>query len=237
MEKSEVIRRIRRGLIVSCQALPGEPLYRPQGGIMPLMALAAAQAGATGIRANGEQDIRDIMAVVDLPVIGIIKRTYPGSEAYITPTMEEVDRLADTGCAIIALDCTRQSRPEGLTARQLLRRARAKYPRQLFMADCSTLEDALAAAEEGADFVGTTLNGYVKGDMLTDGPNFELARRIALQAKAPLIAEGRIHTPEQARQMLELGALAVVVGGAITRPLEITRRFVDEIARARSAGV
>ena len=186
-----------------------------------------------GIRANGVQDIRDIMARVDLPLIGIIKKNYPGCEAYITPTMDEVDQLVAAGCTIIALDCTRQSHPGGLTSRELVRQARAKYPRQLFMADCSRLEDALMAAEEGVDFVGTTLNGYVKGDETMDGPNFELARQIVEKVPAPLIAEGRIHRPEQARAMLELGALAVVVGGAITRPLEIARRFVTEIEKAQ----
>lgn len=233
MDKQEVIGRIRHGLIVSCQALEGEPLYRPEGGVMPLMAEAARRAGAVGIRANGVRDIRDIMARVDLPLIGIIKKNYPGCEAYITPTMDEVDQLVATGCTIIALDCTRQSHPGGLTSRELVRQARAKYPRQLFMADCSRLEDALMAAEEGVDFVGTTLNGYVKGDETMDGPNFELARRIVEKVPAPLIAEGRIHRPEQARAMLELGALAVVVGGAITRPLEIARRFVTEIEKAQ----
>ena len=231
MKKQEVIERIRHGLIVSCQALEGEPLYRPEGGVMPLMAEAARRAGAVGIRANGVQDIRDIMARVDLSLIGIIKKNYEGSEAYITPTMEEVDQLAATGCAIIALDCTRQSHPGGLTSRQFLRQVRAKYPDQLLMADCSAFEDAAMAAEEGADFVGTTLNGYVKGDEVMDGPNFDLARRIVKELPVPLIAEGRIHYPAQARQMLELGALAVVVGGAITRPLEIARRFVGEIEK------
>ena len=116
---------------------------------------------------------------------------------------------------------------------EFLRQVRAKYPGQLFMADCSALEDAVMAAEEGIDFVGTTLNGYVKGDEAMDGPNFELARRIVEKVPAPLIAEGRIHRPEEARAMLELGALAVVVGGAITRPLEIARRFVTEIEKAQ----
>ena len=125
MDKRQVIERIRHGLIVSCQALEGEPLYRPEGGVMPLMAEAARRAGAVGIRANGVQDIRDIMARVDLPLIGIIKKNYPGSEAYITPTMDEVDQLVAAGCTIIALDCTRQSHPGGLTSRELVRQARA----------------------------------------------------------------------------------------------------------------
>lgn len=234
MDKNSVMQRIRHGLIVSCQALPGEPLYRPEGGIMPLMAKAAQEAGAVGIRANGVQDIRDIMVQVDLPLIGIIKRSYADGEAYITPTMAEVDQLVETGCAIIALDCTRQPHPGGLTSRAFLRQVRAKYPDQLLMADCATLEDARMAAAEGADFVGTTMNGYVAGDPPMDGPNFALAQQIVAQVPVPLIAEGRIHTPEQARTMLELGALAVVVGGAITRPLEIARRFVQAVDKAQT---
>lgn len=231
-KKNEVIKKIRGGIIVSCQALKGEPLYREEGGVMPLMAEAARRAGAVGIRANGIRDIEEIMERIALPVIGIIKRNYGKGEAYITPTMAEADQLAKTGCDIIAIDFTRQSHPGGLGAGEFFRQVRLKYPDQLLMADCSSLEDAMAASKEGADFVSTTLNGYVKGDVQLDGPNFELAEQIVKQVPVPLIAEGRIHTPEQARAMLELGALSVVVGGAITRPMEIARRFVDEAKKA-----
>lgn len=229
MEKSELLHKLSHGLIVSCQALPGEPLYRPQGGVMALMAKAACQAGAVGIRANGVQDIRDIMREVPLPVIGIIKKDYAGSSVYITPTLAEVDALVETGCDIIALDFTRSRRPHGESAKEFLEQVKRRYPHQPIMADCSSLQDALAAQSAGADFVGTTLNGYVRGDPPMAGPNFELVGRIAAQVQVPVIAEGRIQEPWQARRMLELGATAVVVGAAITRPLEIARHFVNEI--------
>lgn len=229
MKKSELMSKLYHGLIVSCQALPGEPLYRPQGGVMALMAKAAYQAGAVGIRANGIQDIRDILCEVSLPVIGIIKKDYPGSNVYITPTMDEVDALVKTGCDIIALDFTRELRPGGESAKEFLEEVKRRYSGQLIMADCSSLEDALAAQSTGADFVGTTLNGYVRGDPPMPGPNFELARQIAARVQVPLIAEGRIREPWQARRMLELGATAVVVGAAITRPREIAKHFVNEI--------
>lgn len=231
MTKEAFISCIKGGLIVSCQALPGEPLYRPEGGIMPLMAKAAAEAGAKGIRCNGIQDIIDIKKTVHLPVIGIIKKNYEGFGAYITPSMDEVDQLVAIGCEVIAIDCTPLSRPGNLTASEYIRAIKKKYPHQLLMADCASFEDAYNAAAAGIDFVGTTMNGYVGDNSATilDGPNYQLARKITSSIAVPLIAEGRIHKPEDAVEMLKLGALAVVVGGAITRPKEIAERFVHTI--------
>ena len=231
MTKEEFIACVKGGLIVSCQALPGEPLYRPEGGIMPLMAKAAEEAGAKGIRCNGVKDITGIKKTVKLPVIGIIKKNYDGFEAYITPSMDEVDQLVAVGCEVIAIDCTSLSRPRNLTASEYIRAIKKKYPHQLLMADCASFEDAYNAAAAGVDFVGTTMNGYVGGDTASvlDGPNYRLAEKIASSISVPLIAEGRIHRPEDAAEMLKLGALAVVVGGAITRPKEIAERFVHAI--------
>lgn len=237
MTKEAFISCVKGGLIVSCQALPGEPLYRPEGGIMPLMAKAAEEAGAQGIRCNGVQDITDIKKTVNLPVIGIIKKCYDGFEAYITPSMDEVDQLVAIGCEVIAIDCTSLSRPGNLTAAEYIRAIKKKYPYQLLMADCASFEDAYNAAAAGIDFVGTTMNGYVGDAYVTvpDGPNYQLANEILSSINVPLIAEGRIHKPEDAVEMLRLGALAVVVGGAITRPKEIAERFVYAInASAKS---
>lgn len=228
-KKETFIQKIQGGLIVSCQAVPGEPLYRPEGGIMPLMAKAAMEAGAAGIRSSSIRDVSDIMASVPLPMIGLVKKKYPGFGAYITPSMQEVDDLVKTGCDVIALDCTRLTRPGNLTPSEFIRQIRQKYPEQLLMADCDTLEDALEAEAAGIDFVGTTMNGYLPGETPTEGPDFELAEQILKNVQVPLIAEGRIHYPDQARKMLDLGALAVVVGGAITRPKEIAQRFLDAI--------
>ena len=171
--------------------------------------------------------IRDIMARVDLPLIGIIKKNYPGCEAYITPTMDEVDQLVAAGCTIIALDCTRQSHPGGLTSRELVRQARAKYPRQLFMADCATLEEARRAQALGFDLVGTTLCGYTQDTLGTPIPSLPLLEAMTRELSVPVIAEGGIWEREQLRQVFAYPVHAAVIGTAITRPREITRRFVE----------
>lgn len=229
MKKTEILEKIKGQLIVSCQALPEEPLYCEEMSLMPFMAKAAILAGAKGIRANGVRDILAIKKVVDVPVIGIIKKQYEGGEQYITVGMKEIDDLVATGVDIIALDCTNRPRYDGLSIKEHISNIRNKYKDILLMADVSNFEEAKLACEVGLDFVGTTLNGYTSYTKDDKGPNFELMRRIVEELDIPLIAEGRIHTPEQAKKVLELGAYAVVVGGAITRPLEITKRFIEEM--------
>lgn len=204
--------------------------------IMGRMALAAEMAGAAGIRANTAADIREIRRQVCLPVIGIIKRDYPDSEVYITPTEDEVDALAQCGTEIIAMDATDRVRPGGHTLEEIFKRVRARYPEQLFMADCSTYTDAVCAEELGFDIVGTTMVGYTQETKDTPIPNLELIRRLTGKLNIPLFAEGGIHTPEQLRAVLDAGAYCAVVGGAITRPLEITRRFLAAIDKERTHG-
>ena len=224
MDKETFLSLVKGGLVVSCQALPGEPLYKPEGGIMPLMAMAAERAGAVAIRCNGIVDIYGIKNCVKLPVIGIIKKKYPGYEAYITPSMEEVDQLVAINTDVIAVDS------------DFIKAIKEKYPSQLLMADCSSYEDAKKAFEAGVDFVGTTISGYTDNSKgIYDGPNFDLVKKIVDNLDVPVIAEGRIHTPEDATKMLRLGALAVVVGGAITRPLEIAERFVHAMKIVQDA--
>lgn len=229
MDKQVLFDQIKGGLIVSCQALEHEPLYTKEGGVMPLMAKAAAQSGAVGIRANTVRDITQIKAVVDLPVIGIIKKDYPGTPMYITVTMAEVDALVECGVDILAVQGTSALRPDGSTAADFIRQIKAKYPQQLIMADIATLEEAMACAEAGADFVGTTMRGYTPETKGIDDIDFAFITELTQKCPAKVIAEGHIHSPEQAVQALQAGAFALVVGGAITRPAEITARFTGAI--------
>ena len=223
------IQALRGELIVSCQALPEEPLHSSY--IMSKMAAAALEGGAKGIRANTKGDIRAIQEEVDLPIIGIVKRDYPDCEVYITPTMKEVDELMEVKPEIIALDATGALRPGGLTLKDFVGQIREKYPKQLPMADCSTVKEAQYADEIGFDFIGTTMVGYTKqsqGDRIEE-EDFRIIREILETVKHPVIAEGNINTPEKAKRVKELGVFSTVVGSVITRPQLITRSFVDAL--------
>ena len=231
MSINEKIENLKGKLIVSCQALPNEPLHSPF--IMGRMALAAKIGGASGIRANTKEDIAEIQTQVDLPIIGIVKRDYEDSEIYITPTMKEIDELMEVKPEIIAMDATISTRPEGKTLGEFFHKVKKKYPEQLFMADCSTIEEALHADELGFDFIGTTMVGYTKqseGDKIEEN-DFEILREIVSKVNHKVIAEGNINTPEKARRVLKLGAYSVVVGSIITRPQLITKSFVEAIEK------
>jgi hypothetical protein len=226
----EKVNSLKGKLIVSCQALPNEPLHSDY--IMGRMALAAMQGGARGIRANSKEDIKQIKSQVDLPIIGIVKRDYEDSEVYITPTMKEVDELMEVSPEIIALDATIALRPEKKTLDEFFTEIKEKYPNQLLMADCSTIEEALHADELGFDFIGTTMVGYTpwsKGLKIEEN-DFEILRTILSKVKNKVIAEGNINTPQKAKRVIELGAFSVVVGSIITRPQLITKAFADALS-------
>ncbi|MDU4751777.1 MAG: N-acetylmannosamine-6-phosphate 2-epimerase [Clostridium butyricum] len=231
MDKEKLLKEIKGKLIVSCQALEGEPLYIENSSIMPLMARAAKQAGAAAIRTNGVRDVIGIKEETNLPIIGIIKKGYEGYEQYITVTMDEIDQLVQAGADIIAMDCTLRERVDGRSVSQFIQAIKEKYPQIILMADISNLEEGINAWKAGIDMVGTTLSGYTEYTLKLEEPDFKLIEDLAKNIDIPIIAEGRIHTPEQATKALDLGAHAVVVGGAITRPLEIATRFVDAISK------
>lgn len=215
-------------LIVSCQALEDEPLHSPF--IMGRMAKAALEGGARGIRANSVVDIIEIKKMVDLPIIGIIKQDYADSEVFITATMDEIDKLAAIDCDIIALDATNRLRPGRITLDAFYRDIRNKYPDQLLMADCSTVEEALYADELGFDFIGTTLFGYTNYSRVESKDHYlSMIKEILNSVKGKVIAEGNIDSPEMARMVLDLGCFSVVVGSAITRPQLITKKYADAI--------
>ena len=221
------VEQIQWQLIVSCQALEDEPLH--SSFIMGRMALAAKQGGAKGIRANTVEDIREIRKNVDLPIIGIIKRDYEDSEIYITPTMREIDELAEVEPEIIAMDATFSKRPFGESLSDFYAKIRIKYPDQLLMADCSTMDEIIFADKLGFDYIGTTLVGYTKQsrDIKIEADDFAFISEALDKVNAKLIAEGNINTPQKLKRVMELGVYSTVVGSAITRPQLITKSFTS----------
>lgn len=227
MQKS-VLNQMEKGLIVSCQALEGEPLH--SSFIMGRMSIAAKEGGAKGIRANSVPDILEIKRCVDLPVIGIIKQVYGQNPVFITPTMKEIDDLMTTGVEIIATDATSRVRPDGRSLDQFYQEVKMKYPEVILMADVSTVEEAICADELGFDIVAPTLYGYTDetDGLKIDSNNYKVIKQIVKEVKhAIVIAEGNVFTPEIARTLLDINVHSVVVGGAITRPQQITKRFVE----------
>ncbi|HBF6683917.1 TPA: N-acetylmannosamine-6-phosphate 2-epimerase, partial [Clostridioides difficile] len=217
--------KVKGRLIVSCQALENEPLHSPF--IMGRMAKAAMEGGAVGIRAQGVEDIIEIKKVTGLPVIGIIKRNYEDSDIYITPTKKEVDELLTTGCEMIALDATNRVRPNNEDLKELI-----KYIKEngvLVMADISNYDEAIKAQEYGVDCVSTTLSGYTPYTKTLEGPDFVLMKRLVKDLEIPVIAEGKVNTPQDLKKVFELGVHSSVVGSAITRPQLITEKFVKAI--------
>lgn len=232
--KSSMLSRVKGQLIVSCQALENEPLHSPF--IMSRMALAAAQGGAAGVRANSVVDVLAIQQTVSLPVIALIKRDYADSEVYITPTLHEIDQLMTASPEMIAMDATLRLRAGGLSLSDLVATVQRRYPDLLLMADISSVEEAIHAEKLGFDCIGTTLYGYTAETQgRTDvADNIQFLRTVLSAVTLPVIAEGHVDTPEIAAQCMASGAHAVVVGGAITRPLQITRRFVHAITTGAS---
>lgn len=220
-----VLDRIKNNLIVSCQALEDEPLYDSY--IMGKIALAAMQGGASGIRANTVPDIQAIKREVDLPIIGIIKADYHDSGVFITPTMNEIHELYQEGVDIISFDATNRTRPNGIELETFVKEVKSTYSDQLFMADVSTLEEGINAEKLGFDIVAPTLAGYTPYSK--DSKPLNLVQGLIENINVPVIAEGNFDTPEKAKQALQIGAHAVVVGSAITRPKYITEKFINQI--------
>ncbi|WP_019913067.1 N-acetylmannosamine-6-phosphate 2-epimerase [Paenibacillus sp. HW567] len=223
-----------QGLVVSCQALPDEPLYGSHH--MMAMAMAAKEAGAAGIRAGGLEDIRAIKEAVGLPLIGLVKIQHENSGVYITPTLEDALAIHAAGADIVAVDGTGRPRPDGRSLAETI--AGLKRAGAAVMADIATFEEGVLAAEWGADYVSTTLCGYTRETAGTPLPNLALLERLAAVLDVPVVAEGGISRPEQAAEALRLGAAFVVVGSAITRPQWIAARYVQAMRHtgSREAG-
>lgn len=222
--------QVKKGLIVSCQALEDEPLHGAD--VMAKMAKAAEMGGATAIRANGSADVVAIKNNVKLPVIGLIKRNYEDSEIYITPTLKEVKELIEAKVDLVALDATKRLRPNGESFEELVNYIQNHGIK--VMADISTLEEAITAEALGVDCISTTLSGYTPyTEREQYGPDLNLIKAVFDSVKIPVIAEGQFHLPSQVTEALSIGAHAVVVGSAITRPQLITEMYVSEINKMK----
>ena len=226
MKLTDILAHIQGKLIVSVQPNSDHPEQDPMndGAVMRTLAQAVLQGGAAAIRANGVRDLTAIRAVTQVTLIGLYKFDMPGYAVRITPTLECAKAIAVTGIDIIAVDGTDRPRPGGLSGAEFIRLVKQETGLPL-MADISTFEEGVAATEAGADFVGTTLSGYTAHSPKLTGPDYALVENLSKQIDVPVIAEGRIQTPQEAAKMLELGAFAVTVGSAITRPRSITERF------------
>jgi N-acylglucosamine-6-phosphate 2-epimerase len=223
------VENLRGGLIVSCQAEEGSPFFQPES--MARFARAAELGGAVGIRAK-EPDIRAIKGMCGLPIIGIDKVYLEGFEVYITPRFEDAQRIAEAGADIIALDCTPRPRPGGVTMEELVHRIKSELKLPV-MADIATVEEAIAAEHADADIVATTLSGYTTYSPTRETPDFDLLEAVVRAVEVPVIAEGHIQTLSEAQKCFALGAWAIVIGTGITRPVELTERFVKAIGQHR----
>ncbi|MEQ6896633.1 N-acetylmannosamine-6-phosphate 2-epimerase [Microbacterium sp. KR10-403] len=226
MTATDILEALAGGLIVSCQAYPGEPMRDPR--TMAQIARAAVIGGAAGIRLQGIADIREA-ADLDVPVVGLWKDG--DADVFITPTLGHALAVAEAGADVVALDGTRRPRPDGRTLAETIAALKDAHD-VLVMADCGSLDDAIAAEAAGADILGTTLSGYTPERPKSAGPDLELIGQIAARCSRPVVAEGRIHSPADAAAARAAGAHAVCVGTAITHPSTITTWFADAVRAA-----
>ncbi|MCF0111861.1 MAG: N-acetylmannosamine-6-phosphate 2-epimerase [Erysipelotrichaceae bacterium] len=228
VRKQALIDSLKGGLIVSCQTQKDEPIYTPD--MVVVMAKCAKWAGAVGLRINSPEQIRQVKeADLGLPVIGLYKVWHDDTYVFITPTMKEVDAIVEAGADIIALDCTSEVTHEGTQAWDLIKEVRKKYPDHLILADCSNVEEAIRAVENGAELVAPTLYGYTSATQHIEGADYRMVARMCREIgdRAAVLMEGHLYTPEDAMKCIYLGCHAVVVGSAITRPHYVAKRFVD----------
>jgi len=220
---------LKKGLIVSCQAEEGSPFNSAP--LIAAFAKAAELGGAIGVRIRDVENVKAASLSVELPIIALTKGHFDSGKVLITPTLDDVLKLVDAGATLIAVDATPRRRPSGMSGVEFLHQVKSKISNPV-VADISNLQEGLAAVEEGADFVATTLSGYVEETLEPpEEPDFEIIKQITAKTKTPVIAEGRIWTPEQARLAIQSGAYAVCVGTAITRPIAIVEKFATALLK------
>lgn len=229
----ELIASLKNGLIVSCQTDGDGPL--DPSSMRAAYAVAAEEGGAIAVRIGGADHITVVRRSTDLPIIGFTEGTFTDGWTCITPEMKDIEALITAGADIIALDATPRRRPNGIDGIEFFESVRSNYDLPL-IADIATFEEGIRAAEMGADALATTLAGFTEytRHASEQEPDLQLIEELARAVQIPVIAQGRIWTPQQAKDALDRGAFAVVAGSAITRPKVITRRFVDAMAGIRS---
>jgi N-acylglucosamine-6-phosphate 2-epimerase len=211
---NQILQSFKSSLIVSCQAPFDSPLHNPE--IIAAIAKATINQGAKGVRIDSPTHIKAVRNLMpQIPIIGLWKQTDLDSEVYITPRFEDAVLVSEAGADIIAIDATNRPRPNNEKMPEIITKIHQKLGK-LVMADIDTIENAIAAYEAGADLIGTTLYGYTKETQMITPPGFDLLRKIKETIDIPLICEGGIYTPEEAKKALDLGAFSVVVGTAIT---------------------
>jgi N-acylglucosamine-6-phosphate 2-epimerase len=213
MTNDYLIKTLKHGLIVSCQAPVDSPLHDPI--IIAAMAQAAVNHGAVGVRIDTPLHISAVRERVNVPIIGLWKQVIPKYDVYITPQFHHAAAVAQAGADIIAIDATTRPRPDGETVADMITRIHQELGKPV-IADVDTIEAAKAAVVAGADIVATTLYGYTPKTNNDSPPSWELLKQMVEELKVPVICEGGISSPQMARHALILGAYAVVVGTAIT---------------------
>ena len=223
---------LKRGLIVSCQAIEGNPFRDSKA--LALMAKSAEIGGAVAIRANGYDDISEMKKNISIPILVLNKLKYETGRTVITPNFEAAKVVAEAGSDVIALDVTFEKSNIREEPKELIYRIKNELKLPV-LADISTLEEAIYAQECGADYISTTLSGYMPSRKHADDelyiPDLQLIKDICDNEKCtiPVIAEGRYWTPEDIQKALDLGAYGIVIGKAITNPIAITRYMISGI--------
>lgn len=227
IQDMDIITNLRGKIIVSSQAMPGEPFYDEN--CMRAMMQSAVNGGASALRVAGARDVK-MAKGFGLPVVGLTKPDKLPENwknvVYITPGIKEVEELIEAGADIMAFDGTMRKRPDGSSLKQII--DRIHYAGKLAMADISTFEEGINAEKLGADIISTTLAGYTEESGIAgDTPDFDLLEKLVKAVKKPVFLEGRVWYPEEVKKAFKLGAHSVVIGSAITRPHLITKRFVE----------
>lgn len=222
-----VIEQLKSSLVISCQAPSDSPLH--DASLIAKIAQACVNQGAKGVRIDTPSHIQAVKKLMpDVPVIGLWKQMGLDSDVYITPRLEDAIAVSEAGADIIAIDATTRNRPGGENIVDIIAYIQEKLGK-LVMADIDTLENALTASQAGADLISTTLYGYTPATSQFHPPNFNLVSQLIQQIDKPIICEGGIKTPAEAKQALDLGCFSVVVGTAITGIDLLAQKFVNYV--------